>query len=486
MISLHRSMAVLTAVVLTLSACTSGGDDAVPDGADPTTPAASTDGADVALEPAGEPLPTRSDDAAFIRTVHDEMNRMPAATPIVRGVFSTIYSFWGDRWEYLIDLVATTEINALVIDVKEENGNLLWAMPELPMAVTTGGGDWMSASRDPRPRLRRLHDLGGYAIARVVCMKDNKLAAARPDLTIIDERTGAPLVGNQGEIWMDPYADEVWQYCADAGAQAIGMGFDEVQFDYVRFPNSGDAPVDALRFQNAPAGVTADTVQDPDVITNGLRIAVETVHAAGGRASADVFGLTLYNYEHNVDGTGQVWERLAFLMDYMSPMVYPSHYGTGNFGVDGHPVRYPRETLIGSMEEAQVRSQGLDVGIRPWLEDFGSPWLGAAGMPHSADRVRAQIEATYDRGIESWLLWNAGNTYSVEALEPTLEPRATPWVRDETIVGGAKQRIRQLPIDEHGELIVDEPTPEPSEMGSAAESESPEPSETATEAEDAA
>ncbi|HEX9765781.1 MAG TPA: putative glycoside hydrolase, partial [Nitriliruptorales bacterium] len=362
-------------------------------------------------------------------------------------------------------LVDTTELNALVVDVREEPGNVAWEMEVEGHTPPVPGAGWDS----PAEGLQQLLDAGGYAIARIVCMKDSWLAEQRPDLTIDNRATGGPLKGRDGWTWLDPWAMDVWEYCGAVGAEAIRAGFDEVQFDYVRFPNGGDADVSKLRFGHAPEGTPQARVQDPTAIWRGLNRAAEMVRAEGGYVSADLFGLTLYNYEWNVDGTGQLWEELAMVMDALSPMVYPSHYGVGNFGLLPHPVQHPYETIQGAMEEARVRSEGLRATIRPWLEDFGSPWMGSLSPPHSPGRVREQIQAVYDKGIESWLLWNATNRFSEEVFEAELVPRAKEWVPDPEQIPGAGPntgwRIHQLPVGPDGRVVTElseAPTESPS------------------------
>jgi hypothetical protein len=122
----------------------------------------------------------------------------------------------------------------------------------------------------------------------------------------------------------------------------------------------------------------------------------------------DLFGLVTYDFSWNV-GTGQVLEEIAEHADVISLMVYPSHYGRGNYGLLPHPIEYPYETVWNAMQEAQMRTQGLHAKLRPWLEDFPAPWMGYPTTAPSTSEE--QIRATYENGIEGWLLWNAANRY---------------------------------------------------------------------------
>ncbi len=413
-----------TGVVL----ATSGGPDTSAPAASgatrtPTEPRTDLPSAAPTASPAPAVAPTAAADLRFIRQVRSEMRAFPQEWPIVRGAFSTMYTFWGKHWDYMMDLVRNTEINAIVINVKDDSGQLAWHMDDIPAAKAGGGADWLREGLDPRTRIQQLRDAGGYPIARVVCFKDSQVAQARPDLAVIDTRTGKPWQGKDGQYWLNPYNDAAWQYCIDVGKQAAKMGFLEVQFDYVRFPNGGDGPSEFFSFPGVPADRPRSEWRHPDVITKFLTAAREQLHGAGVRVAADIFGLTTYNWSWDGDGTGQVFERLAEQLDYVSPMVYPSHYGPGNYGLYPHPVHFPYETVWNAMQEAQMRSQGLRAKVRPWIEDFSPTWLGVHNTPQ---RVRDQKRAVYDNGLEGWMLWNAGNQFTREALEPTTISHANP------------------------------------------------------------
>jgi hypothetical protein len=449
---LPRLAAALTLSALLATACSSPEVSGTADGAahadvdDPAPEAGDGDrtpgtGSEDPAPAEPTDVQTIASDLAFIRDVRDEMHDFPAEWPIVRGVYSTMHSLWGERWEYMLDLVRTTEINAIVIDVKDDKGQLAWDM-DLPLAIDGGGADWKPGS-DPRERIRELRQAGGYPIARVVCFKDSKVALSHPELAVVDTRTGQPWQGRDGQHWLNPYEDEAWQWCIDVGKEAAKVGFLEVQFDYVRFPNGGDGPSKYFDFPGRPADAPREVWRHPDEITEFLTAAREQLHAAGVRVSADIFGLTTYNWSWDGDGTGQVFERLAEQLDYVSPMVYPSHYGPGNYGLKPHPVDFPYETVWNAMQESRMRSQGLRAKIRPWLEDFAPTWLGRG---HSPERVRQQIQAVYDNGIEGWLLWNAGNSFSTEAVGPNpavshgKDIVVPPRTRDPAVAPGAEPR----------------------------------------------
>ncbi|MDX1659237.1 MAG: putative glycoside hydrolase [Nitriliruptorales bacterium] len=364
----------------------------------PTTTASPT--------PSPTPSPTQTEDTT---AASEELPPMPE---IVRGVYAHPYSFWGDNWFNLVELVETTELNAIVVDVKDEAGTLLWNLDH-PLAEAGGGGEWVE-SKDPSERMQALLDAGGYPIARIACFKDTRVANARPDLAVQDSRTGDTWVARKEFGWLNPYQDGAGQWCIDVALAAVEMGFKEIQFDYIRFPNGGDGDTEFISFPGVPEDRPREEWRHKDEITEFLARASEQIHAAGAYVSADLFGLVTYDFRWDSGGTGQVIEEIAEHVDVISPMVYPSHYNTGNYGLLPHPIEHPYETVWNAMQEAQMRVQGLRATIRPWLEDFSAPWMGYPD--HSPQHVSEQIRATYENGIEGWLLWNAANRYTESIL----------------------------------------------------------------------
>lgn len=352
--------------------------------------------------------------AAAVAATRRELRRFPAEWTIVRGVYSTLWSFGGERWETLLRLVRDTEVNALVIDVKDDAGMVAWRDFRVPLARKVGADGHTGLSRArAAARIRELRRAGGYPIARVVVFKDPIAAPALPSLAI-RSRGGGVWRDRKGTAWLDANRREAWDYAVDVGREAARLGFLEVQFDYVRFPTDGDT-------DGAVYGGGGSV--DHRSIRDFLAYAREQLHAEGVRVSADIFGLTTYKAvgQGQGDGTGQRFEDIIREVDYVSPMVYPSHYYPGNYGL-ADPEANPYEVVVNAMREAQTRVQGYRARVRPWLEDF------SLSVPHHPGRVAAQLRATYENGIESWLLWNAGNRYSVEALGAREVSRSTPFV----------------------------------------------------------
>lgn len=337
-----------------------------------------------------------------------QMRAFPAEWPVVRGVYSTMWTLAGSRWHELMDLVRTTEINAIVIDVKDDDGRVAWRGSDVAIARETGADSHTMLKRSAaRRRIQELRDAGGYPIARIVCFKDPIAAPAMPHLAI-KSADGSVWKDRKGFGWLDANKQETWDYLVDLGREAARMGFLEVQFDYVRFPTDGNT---SSAVYDDGRGV------DPTRIREFLAYAREELHAEGVRISADIFGLTTYKAEGegDGDGTGQLFEDVISEVDYVSPMVYPSHYYPGNYGLS-NPEADPYAVVSNAMREAQERVDGYRAKVRPWLEDF------SLTVPHHPGRVTDQFRGAYENGVTSWMLWNANNRYSRAALAPEAGP----------------------------------------------------------------
>ncbi len=346
---------------------------------------------------------TERDSFLFLRPEH------------VRGIYVNSWSAGSRRrLAALIDLARRTEVNSFVIDIKDATGYVSHRT-EVPLAREIGA---TGEVRIPSLSwlLGRLEEAEIYPVARIVIVKDPVLAAARPDLAVQDT-AGGVWVDNTGTVWLNPFNREVWDYHIDLAREVAAMGFPEIQWDYVRFP---DAPASALARARFPGRETRSRTA---AIREFLAHSREEISEAGARITADVFGVTT-SATRDV-GIGQVWESFIDVVDVALPMVYPSHYWKGSFGYED-PNSHPYEIVRKALEGAVERSAGLENAgaTRPWLQDFtlGSP-------RYEAPEVRAQIQATYDAGIEEWVLWNPGSRYTEAALEPADGFAEEPLVR---------------------------------------------------------
>lgn len=295
-----------------------------------------------------------------------------------------------DRYDEFIEMARNTELNAVMIDLKDETG-LVWYDSSHPMAEEVGA-DY--AAYDLEPVIERAHAEGLYVIGRLVAFQDPTAAVSKPEMAVIDTVTGSPFVHND-QYFLDPTDPNARQYALELAVEACSAGLDEVQFDYVRFP---DRRPESVVFDG---GVTQDV--RTSTIRGFLTDAVEALHPLGCAVAADVFGFTTAAVD---DGAiGQNWEEITAVVDVASPMVYPSHYGTGWYGFDNpndHPADMVRNALADGMERLSRR-----VVVRPWLQDFG----------YSPDQVRAQIDSAESFGL-GWMLWNARSVVTTDALGP--------------------------------------------------------------------
>ena len=322
----------------------------------------------------------------------------------VRGLYVNSWSAGSRRrLAALTALAERTEINSFVIDIKDASGYV--SHPSQVSLAQDIGATGEIRIPSLAYLLGKLEEAEIYPIARIVIVKDPLLTAARPDLAVQDTAGGVWIDG-KGIVWLNPYQREVWDYHIALAREVAAWGFPEIQWDYVRFP---DAPASEIGRSHFPGG---DGQPKAEAIRDFLAYSRDALADMGVRVTADVFGVTT-SATRDV-GIGQVWESFIDVVDVALPMVYPSHYWKGSFGIDT-PNAYPYEIVRSALEDAQRRSAAMpEAGsTRPWLQDFtlGQP-------PYGAAEVRAQIQATYDVGIGEWILWNPGSRYTEEALEP--------------------------------------------------------------------
>ncbi|HSI99857.1 MAG TPA: putative glycoside hydrolase [Patescibacteria group bacterium] len=309
------------------------------------------------------------------------------------------------RLDAMLALLDRTEANALVIDVKETDGRLFYAT-DLPEATEVGAVR-EAPIFDLEELLPALRERGIYTIARVVVMKDNTLAAARPELAVMNTATGEPWRDNIGGAWLDPSAPGVAEYVAAIAGDLAAKGFDEVQLDYIRFFSDGPYAVADTNLPNT------QSFRLP-AIQRVLRVVSEELDTTRAFLGADVFPISFIVPDDQ--GIGQRPEVIMPYVDYFCPMVYPSHYGPGVFGFEV-PNNFPYEVVDRTLEIMNRQAEGLPVVIRPWIQDFGyGPF-----PPYSADQVRAQMTAAAERGAAGWMIWNARATFTEAALGPPRE-----------------------------------------------------------------
>ena len=328
----------------------------------------------------------------------------------LRGLYVNRWAVLDTRIDSLIALARRTEVNALVIDVKDDRGYVLYKSA-VPLARAIGA-DTINPVAPARIRavLDTMRAHGIFPIARVVVAKDPLLASARRDLAVQRASDGAPWLDGEGKPWLDAHHPEVWTYAADLAGEAVALGFSEVQFDYVRFPDDPRIASEA-QFPLANGRTRAD------VIGTQLALLHSRMRALHVPMAIDVFGLT--TTDAGDMGIGQNWERFAPETDIVMPMTYPSLYTSGVYGL-ASPDASPYAVIDHALRDAKVRNSHVLHApvIVPWYQDFT-----AGATVYGAEQLRAQMQAGYDNGIASWIVWNAGSAYTAAALMPRVRQR---------------------------------------------------------------
>lgn len=367
-------------------------------------------------ETTGENATEYQENIAGEEKQQENLSGQEAAEPIadwktshekVKGIYVTGPMAGSSGMDSLITLVDETELNAMVIDVKNDDGNITWK-PESGSAAEIGACiNYISDMQGLMVKLKEHHI---YTIARIVCFKDPYLAAARPDLAL-KKPDGTLVTDANGLAFVNPYREETWDYLVETALTASEMGFDEIQFDYVRFPIGADADA-------ADYGVDLQTDTKEEAITGFLSYAAEKLGEKGIVFGADVFG-TIIGSETDAERVGQNYKAIGGIVDVLSPMVYPSHYANGVFGLevpDAEPYETVLRALQGSDLELQAVGEEKRAVVRPWLQSFTASWV-PGHISYEGEEIRQQIQAVYDAGYEEWILWNASNRYSADGLE---------------------------------------------------------------------
>mgnify|MGYP001614487869 CR=1 FL=1 len=349
-------------------------------------------------------------DAAVERERNGAGSAHTALPEHVKGIYLTTASVNGNKYQEMLALADRTEINALVVDMKDDNG-----APGFRIAHP----DYADLSRD-KPTIPDLaavaadaHAHGLYMIARLPVFQDSWFADRHPEFAM-HTRGGGPFDSAQGRLWrdrrgirwLDPAAQGVWQYNAALAEEAYAAGFDEVQLDYIRFASDGD--ISTIVFP-----VWDNVEPKPKVMERFFAFMSERLRGQEIPLSVDLFGYT-FRVDDGYDlGIGQ---RLALTLpyvDFVSPMVYPSHYPSGHLGL-ANPAASPGIVVDDALADGQTIIDEVRPdfrGVRPWLQDFDM------GADYTASMVRQQIDAAEKRGAEGWLLWNARNVFTEDALK---------------------------------------------------------------------
>jgi hypothetical protein len=318
-----------------------------------------------------------------------------------KALYLSFYGIGSGRLrQSALNLIEATELNALVIDVKGDRGFI--AFPSaIPLAAEIGAQKTITI-KDMQELTTTLRHKGIYTIARIVVFKDNPLALAHPDLAV-KTRGGAVWRDRERLAWTDPFKQEVHDYNIAVAVEAAKGGFDEIQFDYVRFPDARGLTFAQPNTRQNRVAAVAKFLHDAKIALRPYNVFL----------AADIFGYVCWNLDDT--DIGQKLEELSADLDFTSPMLYPSGY---HLGIPGYrnPVAHPYEIVYLSLKRAKQRTGLPATRFRPWLQAFRD--YAFDRRPFTEREIRAQIKAAEDFGSNGWMLWNAGNVYSADGLFP--------------------------------------------------------------------
>lgn len=343
-------------------------------------------------------------------TTEKNVTDVASATPVVIHIKTPerVRALYMSSWvagtpsirKRLVDIIDTTELNAVVIDVKDNTG------------ITT----WDSRMRDMDEFIRELHAKNIYVIARVASFQDPDYVKNHPDQAVHSKKTGGVWRDRKGVPWVDTGSKQMWEYLLTISKEAYARGFDEINLDYIRFPTDG-----VLSDMEFPISKERGLYNKPEIVAEFYEFITGELHKEGIPVSGDLFGI-IATSKADIPVLGQDLHVAYKTFDYIALMVYPSHYANGTFGFS-NPAEHPREVINQSMlgaisiagevaSSTNVSTSSLVAKLRPWYQDFD---LGAV---YTKEMVRAQIDAGENVGINSWMLWDPANKYTPTALNP--------------------------------------------------------------------
>lgn len=326
------------------------------------------------------------------------------ATPTdVKAIYASGWTAGFEKYRgRLIKMIDDTELNAIVIDVKDSTGRISYH----------DGNTYLESFGSPEKRISdvraltsELHQKHIYIIGRIAVFQDPYMSLKKPEWAITRKSDGKVWKDRKGLSFMDPTNKEYQQYIVAVARDAYEQGFDEINFDYIRYPSDGN--LKDINYKLGAGKTRADNIEAFFAYLN-----IEMKKDTAIPMSADLFGLTTETQIRDDMGIGQVWEKTLPHFDYLAPMIYPSHYPNGQYGF-ANPAVHPYEVITHAITGALAKTTAAQSDIhkiRPWIQDFN---LGAI---YTKEMVRSQIKALNDKGITSWMLWDPRNKYTPEAL----------------------------------------------------------------------
>ncbi len=328
----------------------------------------------------------------------------------VKGIYVVPGATSNEQFDELVKFINDTELNAMVIDVKDDEGNITMDLKSDNKLIRSNTLDRIDAKKI----IKEMEKNDIYPIARIVTFKDSKLSNQRPDWSFKTSE-GNVWENEGGDSFTNPFNVNVWDYNLNVAKEAAKAGFKEIQFDYVRFPEGFENKDQSLQYSSGKyeeSGLNK-VEQRVDTITEFLKSARKDLKSYDVQTSADVFGYAATVKE--TPGIGQSFPKIAKNVDVISSMIYPSHWNPGDFGLE-NPDREPYKTIDRYLDKEKEALKGIDsqkVKSRPWLQDFTASYLGEGRYKvYDKDEVTAQIQALKDHGIDEFLLWDASGNYT--------------------------------------------------------------------------
>jgi len=325
--------------------------------------------------------------------------------PYIKGVYLSSWSAGNKhRIEHFLNLTKDTEINGVVIDLKEVNGIVAF---DTESKLINELNTELKIIPDLQKVVQKFHQQDVYTIARIVVFKDDLLPKIKPEWALKNV-WGSIWRDYSGTPWLDPSCKQVWDYHLEIAKQAVKIGFDEINFDYVRFPSDGN--IAQIDYPEMYLDDGEKKLTRAEIMREFFKYINEQLSDVDVFLSADLFGLTLWRGNNDDMNIGQILEYAAPYFDIICPMVYPSHYGQGFEGFQ-NPAETPYEIIKMNLEKGKNRIADTECKLRPWLQDFNM------GAVYDKRKIELQKQAVYDTDSYGWLLWNPANQYTEEALE---------------------------------------------------------------------
>lgn len=333
-------------------------------------------------------------EAVFAQTINENQKQKPPQQT-VKGVYLTAYSAGNSKKiDSIINLIEKTELNAVIIDIKDYSGLVLYDT-QVELAKKLGLKD--VRIKNLPELIQKLHKKNIYVIARQTVFQDPVLAEKRPEWAL-KNKTNQIWRDRMNLAWVDMSNKYVWAYNLQIAQEAASLGFDEINFDYIRFPSDGNIK-----------NIVYNTPQSKsEVMADFFKFLNQEMTDAPVWVSVDLFGLTM---EHTDDlGIGQKIVDAVDQVDYICPMMYPSHYFPGHLNFT-NPADHPQEIIAYGLEKGLPRFENKRAKLRPWLQAFNM------GAVYDAEKIRLQIDEVEKKSSDGWMLWNASNNYTTAGLK---------------------------------------------------------------------